>query len=273
MRCLTPITVRRDAAGYRTKVRCGRCQGCQVSRQTSWSLRLLAEAQSHPYARFLTLTYREESLPPALDYRDIQLFLKRWRKNFPGVIRFFCSGEYGTRTKRPHWHLMIFTTPRPPVDLGLGSVIHPEWDKGFCFVGALSLQSALYTAKYALKNPVKGEPSVHGMSRRPGLGLPYFTMLGRHYAERVPFIEQVPNTIKFGSRLLTVDRTAKDRFEAGYLAAGGALGVGRSREVSHMVAVAYEQFGVGRDDAFNESLYRKALILGPEAEAAAADGR
>lgn len=47
-----------------------------------------------------------------LYYRDIQLFLKRLRKfinkYYNEKIRYYVIGEYGTKSLRPHWHLLLF---------------------------------------------------------------------------------------------------------------------------------------------------------------------
>ncbi len=72
----------------------------------------------------MTLTYDDEHLPindyvdsdgvihgkPTLRKRDVQLFLKRLRKNYKydNHIKYFCCGEYGGKTFRPHYHLIIF---------------------------------------------------------------------------------------------------------------------------------------------------------------------
>ena len=41
-----------------------------------------------------------------LYYPDIQLFLKKLRKKYN--IRYFCAGEYGEKTARPHYHLILY---------------------------------------------------------------------------------------------------------------------------------------------------------------------
>lgn len=66
----------------------------------------LYEASSH---RVLPYGHGKFAL---LYYRDIQLFLKRLRKfvnkNYNEKIRYYVIGEYGTRSLRPHWHILLF---------------------------------------------------------------------------------------------------------------------------------------------------------------------
>lgn len=85
-----------------------------------------------------------------LYYRDIQLFLKRIRKHiykyYGEKIRFYIIGEYGTKSLRPHWHLLLFfnsstlsqafeicqnvgTNSRP---CQCPSFIRPFWEFGIC---------------------------------------------------------------------------------------------------------------------------------------------
>ena len=68
--------------------------------------------QLHHKAVFTTLTYSNEHLPPTLDRKHLGGFVKRLRdrlaRSEPGrTIRFFGCGEYGTRTKRPHYHALL----------------------------------------------------------------------------------------------------------------------------------------------------------------------
>lgn len=113
--------------GYHGKpvtIPCGQCIGCRIDRSREWANRCLMELESHPEGGyFLTLTYNDMHLPwswyadpytgeaqPSLtlDRRDVQLFIKRLRRATGQSLRYFGCGEYGPRTMRPHYHLIIF---------------------------------------------------------------------------------------------------------------------------------------------------------------------
>ena len=103
---------------------CGQCIGCRLQYSREWANRLMLERQYHDSAIFLTLTYNEMFVPKrqfvlpetgecgtslSLCKRDIQLFMKRLRKHYgDDHIRFYAAGEYGSKTFRPHYHLIIF---------------------------------------------------------------------------------------------------------------------------------------------------------------------
>ena len=99
---------------YRTLVPCGKCPSCLSDRARDWSNRCLMELKTSGSAIFVTLTYDDFHLPidddgPTLRVRDVQLFFKRLRKDFPNSrIRYLLSGEYGSKTSRPHYHAIIF---------------------------------------------------------------------------------------------------------------------------------------------------------------------
>ena len=86
---------------------CGVCDGCRCHKHESLVSRGLAEAQSAAATLFVTLTYSDDEKGEYLDYRDIELFLKRIRK--AGYkIRKLSAGEYGTDNGRAHWHLLLY---------------------------------------------------------------------------------------------------------------------------------------------------------------------
>lgn len=222
-------------------VPCGRCLGCRLDYSRQWADRCLAELAYHDSAYFVTLTYDEEHLPwskyPALkdgsmpdestgevseeqlDWftsmtlckRDVQLFMKRLRKAYPDdKIRYFGCGEYGPKTFRPHYHLILFglhlddlyVDAKSP--LGYDYYKSPKLEKvwsfprrgydmvsrgescnaGFVTVANVSWDTCAYTARYMTKKLLGDDgqfydtfhitPPFSLCSRRPGLGRQYY---------------------------------------------------------------------------------------------------
>ena len=68
----------------------------------------MLESTCHKFSHFVTLTYKEETVPPELSRDDASKFLHYFRKKF-GSFRFFLVGEYGEISGRPHFHAIIYT--------------------------------------------------------------------------------------------------------------------------------------------------------------------
>lgn len=158
---------------------CGKCVECERSKSIEWSYRIMNECSLYKDNCFITLTYRNN--PIELNLRDYQLFLKRLRKKI-GKFRYFLCGEYGSKKRRPHYHLIVFGWK--PQDLEYfftdksGCIIYQSkfleqiWSLGFVSVGDLTLQSAKYVAKYMQKQVDYGDlkkPFIR-MSLKPGIG-------------------------------------------------------------------------------------------------------
>lgn len=188
------------------RIPCGSCFGCRMEYAEQWSIRCRHEAACWDSNLFLTLTYDDDSLEwhRSLVVDHLQAFLKRLRKRFSGVgetedgkrpVRYFAAGEYGSRTDRPHFHLLLFNLRIPDVsgfpDRNEESAELSElWKFGRHVVSGFSPGRARYVAGYAAKkvkgrmarqaaygvyHPVTGEyferkPEFCTMSRRPGLG-------------------------------------------------------------------------------------------------------
>lgn len=145
---------------------CGQCIGCRVDRATSWAVRCMHESQMHDENSFLTLTYSNENLPDkgTLVKRDVQLFIKRLRKFvYPKKVRYFYCGEYGDRTFRPHYHMLLFGLDFHDKTLwktvkGNSYFISPSlndiWGKGYCVIGSLTYDSAQYVSGYIYKKQI-----------------------------------------------------------------------------------------------------------------------
>lgn len=178
----------------RIELPCGKCLACQQNKSNKWTTRIMAESFYYGQSLFLTLTYNDESIPCNKygDYtllkRDVQLFLKRLRKKYPLYdIRYYCAGEYGEKTLRPHYHMILFgfmpndlrLYKRGKNPLYISDILTNTWKNGHVVVGICTPQSIAYTAKYstkqqdyALANEV--EKPFRLTSRRPAIGLRFF---------------------------------------------------------------------------------------------------
>lgn len=128
MRCINKVSYpKKTGLGY-YNVPCGQCYACRVNKTQEWTFRLMLELTEWKHASFVTLTYDDENLPAGngLNYRDLQLFIKRLRKVYDEPIKYYAIGEYGDNEQsinygnsdgsggflgRPHFHLIIFGLP------------------------------------------------------------------------------------------------------------------------------------------------------------------
>lgn len=150
---------------------CGKCAGCITAAKRVWVHRAMLENACHGDSVFVNLTYDDDSLPVGgvLVKRHLQLWFKSLRNN-GGHFRYLGCGEYGERSLRPHYHLIMF---------GL-SMYHEKafselWEHGFVHVGTVTEKSISYVCGYVAKK--MGDPVVvNGVSefpihsRRPGIG-------------------------------------------------------------------------------------------------------
>lgn len=146
---------------------------------------------------------------------DLQLFFRYLRRYFPREkIRYFAAGEYGETCEncglskkmcvcprfakslgRPHYHAIVLGF-RPPdlvptgkTDLGSptweSAYLNRIWGRGMVSVSNVNFESAAYVARYCTKK-ITGkladvwyagrEPEFAIMSRRPGIGKPFFDL-------------------------------------------------------------------------------------------------
>jgi len=151
---------------------CGQCLECRLDYARQWAIRCVHEAQMHPRNTFITLTYDEKCLEsPVLIYSDFQKFMKKLRKVQDAPMGVFVTGEYGEKTKRPHWHAIIFNwSPTDGVyqysnDNGdqcyTSETLSKIWGKGRAEYGSVTFKSAGYVARYAAKKLVHGRDKTH----------------------------------------------------------------------------------------------------------------
>ena len=180
------------------RIPCGKCLNCKKKRRSDWSLRLEHEYLYSDSALFITLTYNDASIPrnrgiATLNKKDLQDYIKRLRnshvayvsrelgirksevKNHSKQIRYYAVGEYGSKTNRPHYHILLFN-----FDIANLKPIEAQWKNtqtghplGFVDIGKVSSASINYTTKYMFKQwgkkDLRQRPFTN-MSRRPMIG-------------------------------------------------------------------------------------------------------
>lgn len=142
--------------------RCGSCPACLKARGHMWSLRLSHEAKYWSFPCFVTLTYSPEDLPErgSLKRKDVQDFLKRLRMYLKRTLRlpaeiqrlkYYLVGEYGGRTKRPHYHLLFFCNFNPR------GIVDKVWGKGHVNYRPLNQATINYLTSYMIKSQTNKE--------------------------------------------------------------------------------------------------------------------
>lgn len=214
-------------AGKLVQVPCGQCPECKASRARDWGTRCELEARQYQNNVFVTLTYDDNNIPihntftgedyrgirnaadyylvgkryevPDLKKDDLTLFIKRMNKEAVKKgysetgksCRYYACGEYGGKTERSHYHLIIFGLMLPDLQFAYnkGGIAHftsewltQKWSMGLVDVEEANYASARYVAGYLTKkhkNPRyyehKGITKPYTvMSRRPGIGYMYW---------------------------------------------------------------------------------------------------
>lgn len=212
--CITPFTRKDQMTNQTQKLPCGKCPACTARRVSGWSFRLMQEDKHSITSQFITLTYDTKQVPiskngfMSLNPRDLQLFFKRLRKRHKAgtVIKYFAVGEYGGRTSRPHYHIILFNA-----DITL---IQESWNLGSVHYGTVSGASVGYTLKYISKPgkiPLHKNDDRHKefarMSKR--LGEQYLTQAMRRWHKR-DLDNRVYLTIEDGKKV-SMPRYYKDK--------------------------------------------------------------
>lgn len=183
------------------EVPCGHCIICHNRKQRSFVQRCRLESQLYDcYPWFVTLTYRDNNLPvDGVSVRDCQLFMKRFRVNlfrhgYFHPIRYVLTSEYGCKTHRPHYHLIIWNIKSNTfVDYqSIVDILNDSWCKGFTQSRIIDLKddkSFYYTTKYLYKDSVVPEgcnPTFMLYSRKGGsIGAPFLDSIKKKIQSRL----------------------------------------------------------------------------------------
>lgn len=203
MLCLSPVLTKYGL------VPCGKCMACLVKKQRDWTFRIEQEVKYSSSAWFITLTYDEEHVPvdeelmvPVVSKRDIQLFMKRFRKEISALgftCRYFICAEYGPKTLRPHYHGILFDLPLSFGRTFLSDLLLRTWQQGFITLAPVTPGRCRYVAKYCssfmfLPKYLQNE------RRKPFLLVSRKIGIGKSFVDRDPRVEDLRRAPKSSVR-------------------------------------------------------------------------
>lgn len=208
MQCLQPLTIKNPA--YMKKpdqrpfvvVPCNKCLACLSRRASSWANRLLVEDKHCVSSWFVTLTYSDENLPVVSTWKDYQVLRRGFRiigeeenyydqtavlvtKDFQDFFRrlrhisdikfkYYLAAEYGSKTYRPHAHVVLFCDRVVDRD-HLAEMIGSAWSFGMTRLDTLSPALIRYATKYICKTP--SEDNYYRILC--DLGFPQFSLMSK----------------------------------------------------------------------------------------------
>jgi len=161
MSCIAPIKLKE----MDRVVPCGGCNFCLSRRRSDWSVRLFKEHCVSNSSFFITLTYDEEHIVYGneifgtlnkLDlmrfHENMKLTQKRLIKNGKAKktqkrIKYYAVGEYGSETRRPHYHTIMFNCNMQTIQKLADNKI---WIKGMVHIGSVTNASINYVTKYVI---------------------------------------------------------------------------------------------------------------------------
>lgn len=88
---------------------CRICKNCLNMKRYQWVKKMSYEKLEWKHTYFITLTYDELNVPNELNKKDLSNFIKYLRNEINEPLKYFACGEYGSKTERPHYHLILFT--------------------------------------------------------------------------------------------------------------------------------------------------------------------
>lgn len=213
MKCRSPFTKRMGTESNYELILlpCGKCVPCLKARTSSWQIRLMEHEKKANTAYFVTYTYAPEfvhvtpngfmTLSP-VRYQmnkkqqmvnignDMTLYFKRLRKEHDKMkhiegwqpLKYYCVGEYGAKSKRPHYHAIVFNVSEYH--------IKQSWNYGTVHVLPVTARSVAYTLKYISKDSIipvheRDDRVKEASQMSKGIGLDYLTdqMIAWHTAD------------------------------------------------------------------------------------------
>lgn len=144
-------------------VGCQKCMECKKQKASGWSVRLQEDIKKNKNAKFVTLTFSEESLVELnegirglegyeleneIAKKGVRRFLERWRKKYGKSVRHWLVTELGQKsTERIHIHGLIWTDEEED--------IKKIWKYGIVTIGDKKKENNSYVSAKTINYIVK----------------------------------------------------------------------------------------------------------------------
>lgn len=172
-------------------IKCQECIGCRNDYSREWGIRNMLESYYHVEKMFITLTYNNSNLPKnnSLVKKDLQNFIKTLREKLDREskikIKYFGAGEYGEKTQRPHYHVLIFgykfkdlkflKKTQSGNKIFRSPTLEKLWRKGISSIGKVTEESCMYVSQYSMKK-------LNSKNKKYETRLPEFTLMSTREA-------------------------------------------------------------------------------------------
>lgn len=191
--CIAPLTIYIGPKGEKVpqEVACHECWQCRKNAIDDWVGRNIAESKTSKASHAVTLTYGRDrrgevdhERASILTYSDVQKYLKLLRRHgYP--VRYFVTGEFGSRKGRAHWHIMLYWQDKVPPHVLDENFMEEHWPHGWSFWTEPTPHAVRYNCKYIQKDMGEAERQGHlAMSKKPPLGALYFRDLAERYVRQ-----------------------------------------------------------------------------------------
>lgn len=132
-------------------VPCGQCISCHQTKQRYLSHLIQGDvaqlSKRDIGSSFLTLTIDNAHTDHSVHKSDLQKLFKRLRKNYAHPFRYLALGDYGGRTQRSHYHVIMIGYPPS----NLLPIARKTWHKGFVDCEPLVSRNVNYVVRYISK--------------------------------------------------------------------------------------------------------------------------
>ncbi len=109
-------------------------------------------------------------------------------------MRYFVTGEYGSKNGRAHWHIMLYWQDKVPPHVLDENFMFEYWDRGYSFWTRPTANAVRYNCKYIQKDMGDNLRQGHlAMSKKPPLGSLYF----ERYAEKLVAQGLAPQSLEY----------------------------------------------------------------------------